>query len=135
MPDFKAAALLQTCRIVYGEAFPIFYRSNVFYFEMGAEQPFPGTFRRDALVLMTSISLGFSLDWSPDFREHSPESQYDKEIDRAVAAHVHALIEQCPCLRIITYCHLSWDQFWLPLGDTLLAKERRKSVDRSRSLP
>ncbi|CAD6583110.1 MAG: hypothetical protein ASARMPRED_001228 [Alectoria sarmentosa] len=107
MPDFKAAALLQTCRIVHDEAFPIFYRSNVFYFEMGAGQPFPGMFRRDALALMTNISLGFSLDWSPDFREHNPESQYDKDFDLAVAAHVHALIKQCPCLRMITFYYLS----------------------------
>ncbi|CAF9913479.1 MAG: hypothetical protein ALECFALPRED_008833, partial [Alectoria fallacina] len=87
MPDLKAAALLQTCQSVDDEAFPIFYGSNVSYFKVDTEQPFPGMFRRDALALMTNISLGFSLDWFPNFREHSPESQYDKDIDLAVAAH------------------------------------------------
>lgn len=46
-----------------------------------------------------------------------------KDIDLAVAAHVHAIIEQCPCLRIITYHHLSWDQFGF-LSETLYGQKK-----------
>lgn len=42
MPDFKPAALLQTCRTVYEEAFTIFHKSNVFYFEMADNWSPPG---------------------------------------------------------------------------------------------
>lgn len=111
MPDFKPAAFLQTCRTVHDEALTIFFTMNVFYFEMGAQRPFPGTFRRDALALMTNISLEFSLDWFPGFDEHYPESDYVKHIDLGVAAYVCSILEQCPSLQILTYHHLTWDEF------------------------